>query len=1176
MKTKLFSMILACILALLPNAMRAQTDAYVELKVNNSKAFDASDATYTLTFYYGTKPADNTATAKYFSIGDEQNGLPAWLGYDPDLTQQSYPYTRPAAYVYSPKITTAEFDQSFVDARPTNLDHWFQLCNHLTSIVGMEDYLKTEQTTSMAWTFYHCESLTTIDVSHFDTPLLEDMTRTFEGCSSVTSLPVENFNTNALKKLDITFKGCQALTRLDLSSWTTPMLGKMTSTFEGCTNLQDLDVSHFNTSGVSSMSSVFENCRSLTNLDLSSFETGSVKRFAEFFKGCSNLEVIDISLFNTSIAENTYRMFYNLSKLTTIYVGSGWDISGMNQMYNTSNGSVVADEDMFYGCTSLVGGAGTRYDANYVDRAYARVDGGQANPGYLTSSKAYAVYNPTTHTLYLCTGDAGADFATSYHCATDDADVTGNIVVGNLQTSEDYLWQVTTLLKREFKALGTNDKISDIERFVIEPSFAYARPTSLEGWFSGMTNLSYANIVGKNYLHTEYATSTKDMFKDCTGFTSFSISDWEFLKTSKVTDMSGMFDGCSSLTTLNLASPSFSTANVTDMARMFKGCSSLQYQTYTDAENNTPFNIDQFNTIKVTNMEYLFSNCSSLSGVFKLNNLYTPEVNSFSYMFYYCSGITEIQLGAISIKGVGKTAWPGATGIGLKCMFAHCTNLEKIKVASTWNDERQNIHPNTSNTFLNCEKLEGGNGTKYDDHASDYASGNYAWIDSEQPGYLTEISMDDYVMELYDNADNSAVIAAMDGRKVKNVHLHRTFVTGEWTTLCLPFDLSSYQLAALFSYSQGSYQLYRLSGYDRNSGALTFESASSIEAGKAYLFKPARKPTFMDGDNTVDGIAVQNRTISSKIQGTTKNGLTLKGNYVSQILPATDRYVLKANQADLGGTLATATEAPSTENEFPAFSAYFVDMNVSDYTLTVEDGAATLYLPYAVEIPNADFFIAATVRSASYEVVDNEGIITATLQQIKQGVIPAYTGVFIQANNGTYTLPVTDQESTEELTNVLHGTLEDTPLAELEYADGSDKANRIGVGKPGDANYVECDDEDYALYFLRRGVKSSFGFWYTSAAVNDHGWYNDMTIIVPANKAYLKLDYWDDTVLSRPLYVNLTYGDAEMDEATGINSLNDDATEYPEDGVYYNLNGQRVENPTTGIYIVNGKKVFVK
>jgi hypothetical protein len=31
-----------------------------------------------------------------------------------------------------------------------------------------------------------------------------------------------------------------------------------------------------------------------------------------------------------------------------------------------------------------------------------------------------------------------------------------------------------------------------------------------------------------------------------------------------------------------------------------------------------------------------------------------------------------------------------------------------------------------------------------------------------------------------------------------------------------------------------------------------------------------------------------------------------------------------------------------------------------------------------------------------------------------------------------------------------------------------------------------------------------------------------------------------------------------------------------EDGVYYNLNGVKVEKPGKGVYIVNGKKVIIK
>ena len=34
--------------------------------------------------------------------------------------------------------------------------------------------------------------------------------------------------------------------------------------------------------------------------------------------------------------------------------------------------------------TLLVGGLGTTYNSSYVDKTYARIDGGRSNPGYFT------------------------------------------------------------------------------------------------------------------------------------------------------------------------------------------------------------------------------------------------------------------------------------------------------------------------------------------------------------------------------------------------------------------------------------------------------------------------------------------------------------------------------------------------------------------------------------------------------------------------------------------------------------------------------------------------------------------------------------------------------------------------------------------------------------------------
>ena len=45
--------------------------------------------------------------------------------------------------------------------------------------------------------------------------------------------------------------------------------------------------------------------------------------------------------------------------------------------------------------------------------------------------------------------------------------------------------------------------------------------------------------------------------------------------------------------------------------------------------------------------------------------------------------------------------------------------------------------------------------------------------------------------------------------------------------------------------------------------------------------------------------------------------------------------------------------------------------------------------------------------------------------------------------------------------------------------------------------------------------------------------------------------------------------------SSGTTSINCTRNTANEDGVYYSLNGQRMENPSKGIYIINGKKVIL-
>ena len=132
-----------------------------------------------------------------------------------------------------------------------------------------------------------------------------------------------------------------------------------------------LDISNFDTSNVTSMGSMFHISQA-TILDVSGFNTSKVTNMYNMFAS-SKAVTLDLSSFDTSNVTNMGYMFNNANNLKTIYVSSKFNID-----------TVTSSTNMFYGCTSLVGGSGTKYNSNYIDKTYARIDGGTSNPGYFT------------------------------------------------------------------------------------------------------------------------------------------------------------------------------------------------------------------------------------------------------------------------------------------------------------------------------------------------------------------------------------------------------------------------------------------------------------------------------------------------------------------------------------------------------------------------------------------------------------------------------------------------------------------------------------------------------------------------------------------------------------------------------------------------------------------------
>ena len=135
--------------------------------------------------------------------------------------------------------------------------------------------------------------------------------------------------------------------------------------------------------------------------------------------------------------------------------------------------------------------------------------------------------------------------------------------------------------------------------------------------------------------------------------------------------------------------------------------------------------------------------------------------------------------------------------------------------------------------------------------------------------------------------------------------------------------------------------------------------------------------------------------------------------------------------------------------------------------------------------------------------------------------IPAGAGVIIEAAEGTYKVPVIEGASSIASVN------------ELLVSDGS---------VTGDGS---------TIYALANKTSHGVGFYKVQ---------NNLTI--PAGKPYLVI-----TTLA-PDFLGF-----DGDDTTSISEMNVNGQA---DGTYYNLAGQRVAQPTKGLYIVNGKKVVIK
>ena len=389
----------------------------------------------TLTFFLTSKETLGENEYGIYGLGAK----PDWVWKNPNVT----------------KVTKVVFDPAFANARPTNCYAWFNGCENLTNIEGIE-YLNTSQVTDMHNMFYNCYHLQTTDFSGFDTRKVKDMSYMFHNCGSLKSLDISNFNTSEV----------------------TDMRGM----FESCIGLTSLDLSHLNTSKVSVMASMFQSCINLLSVNLSGWDTRNVISMTRMFKRCHSLKTLDLSGFDTREKTCTMGDMFNTCKeLTTIFVSDKFAVG----TGDTDDGT------MFQGCNKLKG-------ANALDKNNPQtgIDNANYKTGYFTKlvgkngdEKIGATGEPlATDNLVL---DDNKDFV-AYEPFAAKAASYSRTVEGTTWATLCLPFEVSLDGQnfRAFKLLSADDVSETVELEEIETSIAAGTPVIIK-MNDGATKLDF-------------------------------------------------------------------------------------------------------------------------------------------------------------------------------------------------------------------------------------------------------------------------------------------------------------------------------------------------------------------------------------------------------------------------------------------------------------------------------------------------------------------------------------------------------------------------------------------------------------------------------------------------------------------------------------------------------------
>ena len=415
----------------------------------------------------------------------------------------------------------------------------------------------------------------------------------FGGCSSLTSLDVSTFNTSNVTEMGYMFGVCSSLRRLYISS---TMEGLSDSACYGVGTEESpcrlhapegFDLGVIDTSGTfqwkggwftlgegekndylvlsddgASVTFYYDGKKAQRNgIDLATYEGLDADAAALVTK-----VVFDPS-FIEARPKSTYHWFYNMVKLASI--------EGMEYL-NTSE--VTTMRAMFSQCSKLEAIDLSHFDTSKVNNMRSMFYG-CSGLKFIDLSKFDTSSVTTMYSMFnKCSGLTSLDLS-------------------KFDTSN-----VTTMYSMFYGCSGLTSL--DLSKFDT------SRVTTMYNMFNECKKLTSLNLGS---FDTSKVKSMYCMFNRCTSLASIDLGNFN---TSEVTSMYAMFNECSSLSSIDVSG--FNTSKVNSMYVMFNECTSLK-----------TLNLSNFDTSKATNTSYMFDNCHSLESIIISGTMGNLNANAF-------------------------------------------------------------------------------------------------------------------------------------------------------------------------------------------------------------------------------------------------------------------------------------------------------------------------------------------------------------------------------------------------------------------------------------------------------------------------------------------------------------------------------------------------------------------